>query len=410
MRVIAVAVKSKSSEAQSIADVDLQGGFELLGVEAMIDPPRPEARQAILSCQEAGIVVKMITGDHPETARAIGQDLHIAKSGDRVVTGLELEKMDEMEIVTAAAQAHVFARVAPEHKLKLVNALQGQGHVVAMTGDGVNDAPALKRADIGIAMGISGTAVAKEAADMVLTDDNFASIEAAVEEGRRVYDNLAKSIAFILPTSLGQGLVILGAVLFFPIEGGHLLRPMEPVQALWVNLITGVSLAIPLAFEAMEPDVMSRPPRLRTAPILNRLMIFRTILVSLLMAGGATALFLWEYYLELDRGTAQSIAYAEAQSMAVTVIVLFQVFYLMNCRSLKYSIYKLGLFSNKWIFLGIAITLAAHLGFIYLPLMNEWFHSAPLKLYAWMMSTLVAFIVFPIIAFEKWCRLKFLAH
>lgn len=406
MRLLAVAKKSMPSEIQSITDTDLFGGFALLGLEAMMDPPRPEARQAIQKCQKAGIIVKMITGDHPETARAIGRDLHIAVDTDWVVTGIEIEKMDKDELAQTVSRASIFARVAPDHKLKLVKALQEQGHVVAMTGDGVNDAPALKRADIGIAMGISGTAVAKEASHMVLTNDNFASIEAAVEEGRRVYDNLAKSIAFILPTSLGQGLVILVAVLFFPIEETHLLRPMEPAQALWVNLITGVSLAVPLAFEAMEPDVMCRPPRVRSTPILNQQMILRTIFVSILMAGGATGLFLWEYYSELERGTLHALAYAEAQSMAVTAIVLFQVFYLINCRSLKYSMFKVGIFTNNWIFLGIGITIIAQLGFIYLPFMNLWFHSAPLKMDAWLMSVAVAFIVFPIIAFEKWLKLR----
>lgn len=403
LRVIAIAKKKVNSA--TILDTDLSG-CTLLGLEAMIDPPREEAMRAIKLCQDAGIIVKMITGDHPETARAIAVELHLAKSTDEVITGINFQKMNEKEIELAASRVNIFARVAPEHKLKLVQVLQRQGHVVAMTGDGVNDAPALKMADIGIAMGISGTAVAKEASKMVLGDDNFASIEAAVEEGRRVYDNLLKSIAFILPTSLGQGLVILISVIFFPIEGQHLLRAMEPIQALWVNLITGITLAVPLAFETMEPDVMQRPPRMRNVPILSRLMIFRIVLVSFLMAAGTVALFLWEYYSELERGTARAIAVAEAQSMAVTVIVFFQIFYLINCRSLKYSMIKIGFTANKWIFIGIAFTLVAQLGFIYLPFMQIWFHSAPLKIDAWLMSLAVSFIVFPVIAFEKWLRLK----
>lgn len=407
MRVLAVAQKRVLSQQRSITDADLGTGFEFQGLISMIDPPRSEAKEAILACQSAGIIVKMITGDHPETASAIGRALGIAQAQDIALTGAELEKLanaDEWKNVSS--KTHIFARVAPEHKLKLVYALQSQGHVVAMTGDGVNDAPALKQADIGVAMGISGTAVAKEASDMILTDDNFASIRAAVEEGRRVYDNLLKSINFILPTSFGQGLVVLSAVLFFPIEGGHLIMPMQPGQVLWVNLVTGVSLAVPLVFEAMEPDVMERPPRKRSTPILSRHMILRIFFVSILMAGGSIGLFFWEYGMELSRGTVQSLAYAEAQTMAVTYIVLFQLFYLFNCRSLRYSVFKLGFFSNRWIFLGVAMTLLAQLGFVYLPFMNTWFHSAPVKLDAWALSAGLAFLVCPIIAFTKWIRVR----
>lgn len=407
MRVLAVAQKAVPLDQKSLNDSDLASGFELQGLVAMIDPPRKEAQEAIQACQSAGITIKMITGDHPETARAIAKKLNIISNEDRVLTGAELQDMSEpAQWVEASASTHVFARVAPEHKLKLVHALQSQGHVVAMTGDGVNDAPALKRADIGIAMGISGTAVAKEASDMILTDDNFASIRAAVEEGRRVYDNLLKSIAFILPTSFGQGLVIMAAVFFFPIENGHLLMPIQPVQALWVNLVTSVSLAVPLAFEAMEPDVMTRPPRERSAPILSGHMIFRNFLVSLLMAGGSIGIFLWEYRMELSRGTAPSLAYLEAQTMAVTTIVLLQVFYLLNCRSLKYSIFRMGFLTNFWVFLGMAVTVVAQVGFVYLPFMNSWFHSAPVKLDAWGVSAAVAFLIFPAISMEKWARAR----
>lgn len=266
MRVLAIARK-EGSDFHVLDESHIKGGFNLLGIVGMIDPPRKEVHKALRSCYEAGIKVKMVTGDHPVTAEAIGRDLGILGE-TKVITGNEINKLSLDEWRRVAHDNYVFARVSPEHKLKLVEVLQQSGEVVAMTGDGVNDAAALKKADIGIAMGIKGTEVAKEASDMILADDNFATIEAAVKEGRRVYDNLVKSLAFVLPTSLGQALVILIAVLFFPIRGGNLLHPMSPVQILWVNLVVAVALSLPLAFEAMEPDIMHRPPRKKNAPVL----------------------------------------------------------------------------------------------------------------------------------------------
>lgn len=405
-RVIAVARKDVAPERRSISEGDLDGRFELLGLEAMLDPPRDEARDAISACRSAGILVKMITGDHPGTAVSIARALGITDRARAAVTGGELDAMSEDAWAQAAREVQVFARVSPEHKLRLVEALQRQGFVVAMTGDGVNDAPALKRADIGVAMGISGTAVAKEAADVILTDDNFATIEAAVEEGRRVYDNLIKAIAFVLPTSVGLGLLVLLAILFFPVADGVILRPVEPVQVLWVNLVTGVSLAVPLAFEAMEPDVMRRPPRRKTAPILSRLLVFRTLFVGALMAGGTIGLFLWEYDAEVARGTAPEVAYREAQTMAVTAIVLFQVFYLLNCRSLSRLPLGMGALTNPLIFLGILVTILAQIAFVYVPYLTRIFHSAPVKLDAWALSLAVAFVVFPVVTFETWLRAR----
>jgi magnesium-transporting ATPase (P-type) len=240
----------------------VEGGFDFLGLIGMIDPPRAEAIEAIDACHRAGIVVKMITGDHRTTALAIGTDLKLADNG-LAVTGVELAAMDDAALLETVRTTNIFARVAPEHKLRLVKALQRDNHIVAMTGDGVNDAPSLKQSNIGVAMGITGTAVSIESADIVLADDNFASISAAVEEGRRVYDNLIKSLAFLLPTNLGLALILIYGIMFFPFDPVTkvLLLPMLPTQLLWINLVAAVALALPLAFEVKEPDIMSRPPR-----------------------------------------------------------------------------------------------------------------------------------------------------
>jgi Ca2+-transporting ATPase len=369
----------------------------------MIDPPRPEAVAAVSASQRAGIVVKMITGDHRLTAEAIGRQLGL-RVGDGAVTGARIEHMDDAELRAVATSADVFARVAPEHKLRLVRALQAEHQVVAMTGDGVNDAPALKQADIGVAMGITGTAVSKEAADLVLTDDDFATITAAVEEGRRVYDNLIKALAFVLPTNLGLALILTFAVMFFPFDAltGELLLPMAPTQLLWINLVATIALALPLALEAPEPDLMERPPRDPDAPVLSRFILSRTALVGLLMAAGAIGLFLFEYDGALARGEDQAAALAEAQTMAVTTVVLFQAFYLLNCRSLRDSIFRIGLFSNPSVLLGIGVLLLLQAAFIYLPLLNDIFGTHPLDPADVVLAALVGAIVLPVVSLEKW--------
>jgi magnesium-transporting ATPase (P-type) len=373
----------------------------------MIDPPRPEAIRAIERCQAAGIVVKMITGDHRGTAEAIGKQLGLLSEVDVAITGRELEPLSDTELREVATRINVFARVAPEHKLKLVKALQAEGHVVAMTGDGVNDAPALKQANVGVAMGITGTAVSKEAADVVLADDNFASIASAVEEGRRIYDNLIKSLAFILPTNLGLGFILIAAVAFLPtipVEGELVpLMPMMPTQLLWINLVASVALSLPLAFEVSEPDVMSRPPRAPSSPVLGGFVLARTILVALVMAAGAVGLFLWEYWTEAPIW-GHAIALREAQTMAVTTVVFFQIFYLVNCRSLRASAFRIGFFSNRTVFMGIALLLLLQTGFIYLPFMQQIFGTAALPPKAVGFSLLVASMIVPLITVEKALR------
>ncbi|MDO8862314.1 HAD-IC family P-type ATPase [Haliea sp. E1-2-M8] len=405
MRVLALArgtLKPGNSDLQVAIE---QRDLCFLGIAGMTDPPREEAIESVRACQRAGIVVKMVTGDHAATAGAIGREIGLFASADAeagVVTGQQIHDSSDDELISLVRTTNVFARVAPEHKLRLVKALQADGQVVAMTGDGVNDAPALKRAEIGVAMGINGTAVAREAADMVLADDNFASISAAVEEGRRVYDNLAKSLAFVLPTSLGQALIILVAVLFFPVTDGHLLMPIEPVQILWVNLVVAIALALPLAFEAREPGLMDRAPRPPNEPLLSPFLVFRTVLVGVLMTLGAIALFLREYHADLLAGVPTELARAEAQTLAVTTIILFQMLYLLNCRSLTQPLWRIGPFSNSWVYVGIGSTLGLQFAFVYLEPLNRLFHSSPMDGVDWFQSGAVALAGFIIISLEKW--------
>jgi Ca2+-transporting ATPase len=379
----------------------LGGGFELLGVVGMIDPPRPEAIAAVAACRRAGVEVKMITGDHAGTAAAIAAEMRLPTREPPAVEGRELERLGPEELAEVARDANVFARVAPEHKLRLVRALQDEGHVVAMTGDGVNDAPALRQADIGVAMGVSGSSVSKEAADIVLADDNFATIAAAVEEGRRIYDNLVKALVFVLPTNLGFALIVLASVLGFPLVDGSPLHALEPVQLLWINLVATPLLSLPLAFEAPEPELMDRPPRPPGTPILDRFVLARTALVAVVMAAAAITLFLLEYDGRTDAGVPHEQALAEAQTMAVTTVALLQCFYLLQCRSLTDSLLAVGLWTNRAVYLGIGGLLVLQLGFTYLPFMNELFGSAPLSASAWLEATLTALVVVPVIWLEK---------
>jgi cation-transporting ATPase F len=389
LRVLAFARLEKPA-AQKITFDDI-AGLTLLGLQGMMDPPRLEAVAAIRASQKAGIVVKMITGDHALTAASIGQQIGLCQDGcATVLTGAELSKMSDAELIEQVEVVNIFARVAPEQKLRLVEALQARGHVVAMTGDGVNDAPALKQANIGVAMGITGTDVSKEAADMVLTDDNFATIEAAVEEGRGVFDNLTKFIAWTLPTNLGEGLVLLAAI----VSGAVL--PILPIQILWINMITAAFLGMALSLEPKEPDLMSRRPRDPQAPILNRALIWRIVLVSLIILAGAFGLF--EY--ELRRGA----SLAEARTVAVNVVIFVEIFYLFNARSLTRSPFHLGFLSNPLAIGGAMMMALIQLLFTYAPFMNTLFNTAPIPLALWLDVLAFGFAAYILVEVEKWLR------
>lgn len=404
MRVLAVAQKKwVYPEDTELLDKDVEEGFKFMGLIGMIDPPREEAMRAIKACHDAGIVVKMITGDHKATARSIGIELGLTEQGE-VVTGNEIAKMPDEELHKVVTNINIFARVAPEHKLRLVKALQANNQIAAMTGDGVNDAPSLKQANIGVAMGITGTSVSKEAADIVLADDNFSSISAAVEEGRRVYDNLLKSLAFLLPTNLGLAFILVYGIIFFPFNSvtGELLLPMQPTQLLWINLVAAIALALPLAFEVKEPNVMRRPPRKPQEPLFSGFITFRVFFVSLLMTAGTLLLFNREYNSALQLGVSHEEALPKAQTIAVTFVIFFQIFYMINCRSLKDSVLKIGLFSNKIVFIGIFTIMALQALFIYTPFMQSVFGTSSLDIEGILLSLAAGFLIFPVIALEKW--------
>ena len=403
MRVLAVAQKDwGKGDTNELSMDDVIDGFHFVGLIGMIDPPRAEAIEAIKACHSAGIVVKMITGDHHATARSIGIDLGLSVNG-AVVTGVELSKMDDETLLKTVNEINIFARVAPEHKLRLVRALQNNNQIVAMTGDGVNDAPSLKQSNIGVAMGITGTSVSKESADIVLADDNFSSISAAVEEGRRVYDNLIKSLAFLLPTNLGLALILIYGVMFFPFNPitNILLLPMLPTQLLWINLVAAIALALPLAFEVLEPNVMKRPPRNPDEPLFSRFVTFRVVFVSILMTAGAILLFNREYSNALSNNVSPAYALRKSQTIVVTFVIMFQIFYMLNCRSLKDSLLKIGIFSNNAIFIGIGTILAFQALFIYNPFMQSVFGTAALDLRDILIATGAGFVIFPLIWIEK---------
>ncbi|MGE4476884.1 MAG: HAD-IC family P-type ATPase, partial [Stutzerimonas sp.] len=387
LRLLALACKRAEPASGHLQASDMHGGFGLVALVGIIDPPREEAIAAVNECHRAGIQVKMITGDHAETARAIGAQLDIGH-GSAAITGAEVALMEDAELRRVVRDVDVFARASPEHKLRLVEALQASGEVVAMTGDGVNDAPALKRADVGVAMGLKGTEAAKEAAAMVLTDDNFATIAAAVREGRAVYDNLKKFVLFSLPTNGGEALVVIAAILF------ELALPMTPAQVLWVNLVTSSTLGLALAFEPAERGIMTRPPRPPSEPLLSGFFAWRVVMVSLLMMIGALGVFLWEMQRSGDVQT--------ARTLAVNAVVMAEIFYLVSSRSIFASVLnRRGLTANPYVLLSIAACLPLQLAFTHAPAMQALFGSVDLTLLQWLQALAAGLLVLLVAELEK---------
>jgi magnesium-transporting ATPase (P-type) len=388
-RVLAISVKPANQEQRELTFSEVEHDMIMLGMFGLIDPPREEAIEAVQACDKAGIRVKMITGDHGATARAIARQINLINSDD-VLTGQELDLISEDELRQQVQNIDVYARVNPEHKLLLVRLLQEQGLIVAMTGDGVNDAPALKRADVGTAMGCKGTEVTKESAEMVLADDNFSSIAYAVEEGRTVYDNIKKSILFILPSSGGEALIILAAVML----GFHQL-PLTPVQILWVNMVTTVTLALSLAYEPTEQNVMQRPPRNTHEPMLTPHLIWRVIFVSIILMGGTFGLFLWT----LEQGV--SIEYA--RTVAVNTLVTFEIFYLFNSRYITASVFSWdGFTGNRYVLIAISALILFQLCFTYLAPMQALFGTAAIDFKLWLIILIVSSSVLFLVELEKY--------
>ncbi|MCC5888064.1 MAG: HAD-IC family P-type ATPase [Gammaproteobacteria bacterium] len=387
-RVLAAAQKPLGAAGETLDRGDLDSGMVLLGLFGILDPPREEAITAVASCREAGIAVKMITGDHGTTARVIADALGMAPSAD-VLTGHEIEGLADTDLEARVMGIEVFARASPEHKLRLVKALQAQGQVVAMTGDGVNDAPALKRADVGIAMGRKGTAAAREASEMVLADDNFASIVHAVEEGRTVYDNLTKAILFILPTNGGQALTVFAAVML------GMALPLTPVQVLWVNMVVAVTLALALAFEPAEPGLMTRPPRSPAAPLLNGLLLWRVVFVSTLLLAGTFGHFLW-----LEQAGA---SLEQARTAAVNTLVAGTLFYLFNSRYVLAPVLnRKGLFGSRAVWIAVGILLLLQVAFTHLPWLQRLFGTAGLDVLSWLAILAFGVAVLLAVEMEKW--------
>ena len=387
-RMLGLAVRQVPEDHGDLSMEDMDEGFVFLGLAGLIDPPRPEAIEAVEECRRAGIQVKMITGDHALTARSIGASMGIG-DGEKVITGRELEDMDPGELEAVALEYDVFARTSPEHKLRLVEALQRHREVTAMTGDGVNDAPALKRADIGVAMGIKGSEASKSAAEMVLADDNFASIEKAVEEGRTVYDNLKKTILFILPTNGAEALMVMSAVALALAE-----LPITPVQILWVNMVTAVTLALALAFEPPERGLMDRPPRARDEPIISPYLLWRIGFVAVIVAVASQALFFREF-----EGGADVDA---ARTLAVNVLVAGQLFYLFNSRFIIGPAWGLRrLLSNRAALLAVAVLVVLQGVFTYAPWFQTWFGTAGLAAGDWLWVLAAGLAVFLLVEVEK---------
>lgn len=391
LRVLCFAYADMDESHKQLRHEDIATGLTFVGLQAMIDPARPEVIEAVKKCHSAGIKIKMITGDHALTASAIAKAIGIIKGENAdytAITGSQLEQYDDEKLKEIAIKYSVFARVTPEQKLRLVRALQVQNNIVAMTGDGVNDAPALKQANIGVAMGITGTEVAKESADMVLTDDNFASIVAAVEEGRCVFDNIRKFIIWTLPTNMAQGIAMMTAIFLNMKE-----LPILPAQILWINMSTALFLGMMLSFEPKEDGIMEREPVSPDMKIMDGIFWYRLAIISAIIVTGVVILFNYE----LSHGA----TLAQARGVAVSVFIVCQSVYLLNCRSMTKSMFSLGLFSNPYIWLGIFIMFATQFIFLYVSPVNTFFSTEGISAASWGRLFILGFIIYAVIGTSK---------
>ena len=380
LRVLAIAYKEMPEEVQKFDEESTERNLTFLGLVGMIDPPREEAKQAVELCKRAGVRVVMITGDHKLTATAIARELGLMNDTQLAMTGDELDKLNDNEFASIVKDVAVYARVSPEHKLRIVKALKLNGHVVAMTGDGANDAPALKSADIGISMGITGTDVSKEASDMILVDDNFASIVAAMQEGRAIYDNIKKYLAYLLSCNIGEILIMFIVSLISFIQNSHLPLPLIAVQILWVNLVTDGLPALALGVDPPDPDIMQRPPRDLKESVF-------TARVNLLIAVVAVTMTLFTIPVFLSK---LALGEKEARTIVFTLIVMFEMFNAFNCRSERHSLLKVGFTKNRFLLIAVASSILLQLAVIYVPFLQAVFETAPLGVYDWALVILLS--------------------
>jgi len=389
LRVLAVACHPQETPDVEALDWNQKRNLVFVGLTGMIDPPRPEVRDAVHTCYTAGIKPVMITGDHQDTAVAIARELDFPIGQRTALTGAEIDRLSDEEFDQLVSQVNVYARVSPEHKVRIVDALRSQGHVVAMTGDGVNDAPALKRADIGVAMGITGTDVAKETADMILTDDNFASIVSAVEEGRIIYSNIRKFVYYLISCNMGEILIIFLAML------AGLPLPLRPIHLLWLNLVTDGLPALALGLEAGEPGIMTRPPRPSREPIINREMIWNTAAQAIAISATTLCGFVLGLRLYPD-------SLVSAQTIAFTTLVVSELLRAYTSRSERYPLLRLGLFSNKYMVGATLISFVLMLAVIYLPAFEPIFYTHNLPLQDWLMIVPLTLVPSIVAEVGKW--------
>ena len=394
LRVLGLASRSFPGEMPPLREEGLEGGLTFLGLVGMMDAPRQDAIGAIGRCKKAGIQVVMITGDHKLTAMAVAREMGILAEGERALTGEELDRVPEDELIREAEHIKVYARVSPEHKMRIVDAWKKRGHVVAMTGDGVNDAPALKRSDLGVAMGITGTDVAKESADMVLTDDNFASIVAAVEEGRGIYENIRKFVAYLLSANAGEVLVMLLATLF--VVDTAFLPFFTPVQLLWINLVTDGLPALALGVDPYPMDIMDRPPRNPKEGVLSKDIAFLIVVVALVLTLGTLGIFAWE--------RADGSDPIRTQTVAFTTIVFFELFLVFAIRSPRQNLWQVGFLTNRKLIYSVLLSMALQIMVIYTPFFQTAFHTEALTAFDWVRTLAISFTAFALVEGIKWAR------
>jgi Ca2+-transporting ATPase len=384
LRVIALGYVEITKSLDGLDEKHVKGHTIFVGLAGMADPPRPEAIEAVKMCKQAGIKVIMITGDHKLTAESIARQLNLPQG--KTVTGTELQKMNDEELDHQINDISVFARIEPLHKLRIVNALKSQGHVVAMTGDGVNDAPALKAADIGISMGITGTDVAKEASNMVLTDDDFASVVAAIREGRAIFNRLRNVLFYLMNTNIAELLALIAAIGFI----GK--APLLAVQILWVNLITETAGAIPLGLEPKFGDELKQPPRDPRVGIVFPGLFIHTILVAVIMGAGVVGIFLW---------AEPRMPLVEAQTLAFCSLVAFRWFIAFSARSDEYTIFRLGVFRNRWLVVIICGSILLQMAVVYIPFLQRAFGTAPMSLERWGIALGAGLVLFILVEARK---------